>query len=385
MPTYFSYPTRVVWGAGSLAKLPEEIRLAGGSRALFVTDDGVIKAGIARRAQLLLEEAGIRYELFTNLAPNPTEADVWKGVDAYRAANADCIVAVGGGSPLDVARAIRLALNHPPPLSRYDDATGGDVNVTEELPPLFCAATTAGTGSEVSRSAVVYLPDTGRKTVLFSPRLIATAAIADPELTESLPPHLTAWTGLDAFTHCLEAYVALGDHPLADALAIDGIRRAATALPRLLDNARDLAMRAEMMAAAIEGAMAFTKGLGAAHAIAHAVGAVVPSVHHGLANAIALPAVCRFNVEEAHPRFARVAEAMGEPPGKDDRAMAEAACRRVEELCRRCGIPPRLADVGVRREELPELVQRAVEDASHRTNPRPVPPEEMERLIASLL
>ena len=385
MPTYFSYPTRVVWGAGSLAKLPEEIRRAGGSRLLFVTDDGVVKAGIVRRVQDLFDAAELRYQLFTRISPNPTEADVWAGVEAYRAANADCIVAVGGGSPLDVARAIRLALNHPPPLSRYDDATGGDVNVTEELPPLFCAATTAGTGSEVSRSAVVFLPDTGRKTVLFSPRLIATAAIADPELTESLPTHLTAWTGLDAFTHCLEAYVALGDHPLADALAIDGVRRAATALPRLIDNRRDLAMRSEMMAAAIEGAMAFQKGLGAAHAIAHAVGAVVPSVHHGLANAIALPSVCRFNVEEAHPRFARIAEAMGEPPGKEDVAMAEAACRRVEELCRRCGIPAKLSDVGVRKEQLAELTRRALEDASHRTNPRPGAEAEMERLIAGLL
>lgn len=385
MPTYFSYPTRVIWGAGSLVKLPEEVRRPGGSRVLLVTDDGVIKAGLARRAELLLDEADLRYQLFSNLSPNPTEADVWRGVEAYRAANADCLVAIGGGGPLDVARAIRLALNHPPPLSRYDDATGGDVNVTEALPPLVCVATTAGTGSEVSRSAVVYLPDTGRKTVLFSPRLIADAAIADPELTEALPPHLTAWTGLDAFTHCLEAYVALGDHPLADALAIDGVRRAAHALPRLMDQGRDLPMRAEMMAAAIEGAMAFQKGLGAAHAIAHAVGAVVPSVHHGLANAIALPSVCRFNVEEAHPRFARIAEAMGEPGGKDDVALADAACRRVEALCRRCGIPAKLSEVGVKREQLAELTRRALEDASHRTNPRPVPAEEMERLIAGLL
>src|SRR5262249_42260245 len=156
--------------------------------------------------------------------------------------------------------------------------------------------------------------------------------------TLGLPPKPTAWTGMDAFTHCLEAYVALGDHPLADALAIDGLRRAAKALPEVMDDPRNLAARSDMMAAAIMGAMAFTKGLGAAHAIAHAVGAVVPTAHHGLVNAIVLPSVCRFNVAEAHPRFARVAEAMGEPHG-NDKEMAEAACKRVARLCWQVGIP----------------------------------------------
>ena len=385
MPTYFSYPTRVVWGAGSILKLGEEVRKADGTKVLVVTDRGVIAAGLSRHVENLLTEADLQYAVFSDLQPNPVEADVWRGVEAFRAIDADCIVAIGGGAPLDTARAIRLAVNHPRPLSRYDDATGGDVNVTEPLPALICIATTAGTGSEVSRSAVIKLDDTGRKTVLFSPRLVATCAIADPELTLGLPAKPTAWTGMDAFTHCLEAYVALGDHPLADALAIDGVRRAARALPAVMDNPNDLAARTDMMAAAIEGAMAFTKGLGAAHAIAHAVGALVPTAHHGLVNAIVLPAVCRFNEEEAHPRFARIAEAMGEPPAADERRMADRACTLVTELCRRVGIPEKLTAAGVTAEMIPRLVDLALEDASHRTNPRPFTREDCERMLRSLL
>lgn len=385
MPSYFSYPTRVVWGAGSIRKLGEEVRKADGTKVLVVTDAGVIAAGLARRVENLLTEADLQYAVFSELQPNPVEADVWRGVDAFRSIDADCIVAIGGGAPLDTARAIRLAVNHPKPLSRYDDATGGDVNVTEPLPPLICIATTAGTGSDVSRSAVVKLEDTGRKTVLFSPRLIATSAIVDPELTLGLPPKPTAWTGMDAFTHCLEAYVALGDHPLADALAIDGVRRAARALPAVMDNPNDLAARAEMMAAAIMGAMAFSKGLGVAHAIAHAVGAVVPNAHHGLVNAIVLPSVCRYNEEEAHPRFARIAEAMGEPVIADERKMADRACTRIAELCRRVGIPERLSAVGVTADMIPRLTELALEDASHRTNPRPFTREDCEQLLRSLL
>ncbi len=385
MPTYFSYPTRVVWGPGSIEQLGEEVKRAGGSRVLLVTDPGVIQAGLASRVEALLAKAGLPSATFAELKPNPVEADVWRGVQAYQDAKADCLVAVGGGAPLDVARAIRLAVHHPKPLSRYDDATGGDAYVTEPLPPMICAATTAGTGSDVGRSAVVVLEDTKRKTVLFSPRLIATSTIADPELTVGLPPKPTAWTGMDAFTHCLEAYVAPGDHPLADALAIDGVRRVTHALPRVLAEPKDLAARSDMMAAAIMGAMAFTKGLGAAHAIAHAVGAVVPEVHHGLCNAVVLPSICRFNKDHAPARFARIAEAMGERPDQDEATLAEAACRRVEALCRQVGIPAKLSDVGVRAEHVPALVDKALEDASHRGNPRPFGREDCERILRALV
>lgn len=386
MPTVFSWPTRVVWGAGSIVKLPEEIRRADGTKVLVVTDPGVVRAGIVERVERLLEEAMLPHFVFSSVRTNPTEAQVWQGVDAFRAIGADCIVGIGGGASLDTARAIRLAIHHPRPLSRYDDAKGGDVWVTESLPPLLCVPTTSGTGSEVSRSAVIQLDDTGRKTVLFSPRLLATCAICDPELTLGLPREITAWTGMDAFTHCVEAFVALGDHPLADAVAIEGVHRVARALPAVVDDPNDLAGRSALMAAAMMGGLALVKGLGACHAIAHAIGAAVPTAHHGLVNAILLPAVCRYNVEQAHPRFARIAEAMGEPCGAgDERKMAERACTRIEDLCRRVGIPAKLSEVGVGPDRIPRIVDLALEDASHRCNPRPFDREGCEAILRQLV
>ncbi|AKU91886.1 iron-containing alcohol dehydrogenase [Vulgatibacter incomptus] len=385
MPTRFSFPTRVVWGAGSIGKLAEEVRLAGGLKVLVVTDRGVIDAGIIDHVRRMLEEAQLAHSVFSEIHSNPIESDVWRGVAAFRELDADVIVGIGGGAPIDTARAIRLAVHHPQPLSRYDDAADGGRFVTGELPPLIAIPTTAGTGSEISRSAVVLLDDTKRKTVLFSPRLMSTCAIVDPELTTGLPAKPTAWTGMDAFTHCLEAYVSLGDHPLADALAIEGIRLASRALPAVMKNGGDLSSRTEMMSAAMMGGIALTKGLGAAHAIAHAVGAVA-DVHHGLTNAVVLPAVCRFNEAQAHPRFARVAEAMGEDrKGRSDRELADRACTRIESLCREVGIPPKLSDVGVVPNMIPAIVEKAVEDASHRTNPRPFTADDCERIVRSLV
>lgn len=385
MPSYFSFPTRIVWGEGAISKLAEEIRLAGGMHVLLVTDRGVIEAGILDRIEPLLREAQLRHRVFSEVHSNPVESDVWAGVAAFRDHGADVIVAVGGGAAIDTARAIRLAVDHPPPLSRYDDAAGGDVNVTEPLCPMIAVPTTAGTGSEVSRSAVVLLDDTHRKTVLFSPRLMATCAIADPVLTEGLPQKPTAWTGMDAFTHCLEAYVAVGDHPLADALAIEGIRLVSRALPRAYRDGRDLSARADMMAAAMMGGIALTKGLGVAHAIAHAVGAVA-DVHHGLVNAIVLPRVCRFNEMQAHPRFARVAEAMGvDCQGRSERELADAACAHVSQLCSDLHIPRKLSEVGVVPHMIPAIVEKAMADASHRRSPRPLQPEDCHRILVDLV
>ncbi|HWV37107.1 MAG TPA: iron-containing alcohol dehydrogenase [Vulgatibacter sp.] len=385
MPSHFSFPMRVVWGEGAISKLAEEIRLAGGLHPLLVTDRGVIEAGILDRIEPLLREAQLRYRVFAQVHSNPIESDVWAGVAAFQDHGADVIVAVGGGAAIDTARAIRLAIHHPPPLSRYDDAVGGDANVTGPLCPMIAVPTTAGTGSEVSRSAVVLLDDTHRKTVLFSPRLMATCAIADPVLTESLPKKATAWTGMDAFTHCLEAYVAIGDQPLADALAIEGIRLASRALPRACRDGRDLSARADMMAAAMMGGIALTKGLGVAHAIAHAVGAVV-DVHHGLVNAIVLPRVCRFNEMQAHPRFARVAEAMGvDCQGRSERELADAACMHVSQLCSDLHIPRKLSEVGVVPHMIPAIVEKAMADASHRKSPRPLEPEDCRRILVDLV
>ncbi|MGZ5957933.1 MAG: iron-containing alcohol dehydrogenase, partial [Myxococcaceae bacterium] len=326
--TVFSWPTRVVLGPGALRRLPEEVRRLGLHRPLVVTDAGVVKAGLVDRVISILGEAGLVHVLFDRVTPDPTERDVFAGLEAYRTGGCDGIIALGGGSPLDAAKLVQLLTSHAPPLSQYDDATGGDRFVVHPLPPLIAIPTTAGTGSEVSRSGVAFLQDTRRKTVIFAPALLPRVAICDPELTYGLPPRATAATGLDAFTHCLEAYLSNGFHPLADAVAIDGIRRVARSLPVVMQEPTHLHARLDMMIAAMEGAMAFQKGLGNAHALAHAL-TPIAGLHHGLANAVVLPSVMAFNRDAVRARLARVAIAMGEPTGALEDVLAGVAIDRV--------------------------------------------------------
>jgi 4-hydroxybutyrate dehydrogenase len=368
--TVLSWPTRIVLGAGAIARLPDEVRRLGMHRPLLVTDLGVVKAGLADTVIGVLSEAGIVHVLFDHVTPDPVEKDVFAGLEAYRTGDCDGIIALGGGSPLDTAKLVQLLTSHPPPLSRYDDATGGDQYVTRPLPPLLAIPTTAGTGSEVSRSGVAFLEDTARKTVVFAPALLPRTALCDPELTFGLPPRTTAATGMDAFTHCLEAYVSNGFHPLADAVAIDGIGRVARSLPLAMREPRNVHARLDMMIAAMEGAMAFQKGLGNAHALAHAL-TPVAGLHHGLANAVVLPAVMEFNRGVAAARLARVAVAMGEPSGTRDELLANRAIERVRALNRELGLPPRLSEAGVREPDLPRISELAFRDASHQANPRP--------------
>src|SRR5215472_13522170 len=364
-----SYPTRVVFGPGALQRLPGQIERLKLPKPLIVTDPGIAKSGLLARVLDVLKQAGVSSGLFDRVNPDPTEKDVFSGLAAYREQGCFGLVALGGGSPLDAAKLIQLLTTHEPPLSRYDDAAGGDRFVRDDLPPLIAIPTTAGTGSEVSRSGVATLQDTGRKTVIFSPQLMPKAAICDPELTVGLPPGPTAATGMDAFTHCLEAYVATGVHPLADALAIDGIARVARSLAIAVRNGSDLVARSEMMVAAMEGAMAFQKGLGACHALAHAL-TPISRIHHGLANAIALPTVMEFNRGACTARLARAAIAMGDNPLARPEVLAENAVERVRQLNAEIGIPGRLRDAGVNETDLPRVASRAFEDASHRTNPR---------------
>src|SRR3954462_8456610 len=226
MASVMSFPTRIVYGKGAIKELPGELKRAGASRPLLVADKGILQAGLLRFVTPLLEQAGIKTQIFSDFQAHPTGADAVRGIEAYRAAGADSVRGIGGGASLDMAKAIALLVNHPPPVAQYDDAKGGDVRITGQVPPILQVPTTAGTGSEVGRSTVLVID--GTKTVIFSPALMAKAAILDPELTIGLPPFITAATGMDALTHNLEAYIAKGDHPLADAIAIDGLRRIAT-------------------------------------------------------------------------------------------------------------------------------------------------------------
>src|SRR3954466_9809914 len=362
MASVMSFPTRIVYGKGAIQRLPNELKRAGATRPLLVTDKGILQAGLLRFVTPLLEQAGLKAQVFTEFAANPTDADAIRGGEAYRAAGADSVLGVGGGASLDMAKAIALLVNHSPPLARYDDAKGGDAFITSNVPPILQVPTTAGTGSEVGRSTVLVID--GTKVVIFSPALMAKAAILDPELTVGLPPFITAATGMDALTHNLEAYVAKGDHPLADAIAIDGLRRIAGHLKRAVQNGKDLEAREQMLLGSAFGAIAFQKGLGACHSVAHAL-TPVAGTHHGLANSLMLPAVINFNRMAAEERLAPAAGARGAAAARGAPAPAVAlgadpkmrvqerahlCVELVDDLRGECGWPRRLSQAGVTRE-----------------------------------
>ena len=384
MASYMSFPTRVVHGAGSVSTLADEIHRLDKKRVLVVTDKGVVKAGVARRVTDLLDEAKLPWKLFDAISSNPVEADVWAGVEAFRAAEADIFVGVGGGAPLDVAKVIGLAATHPKPLSRYDDWTGGDRFVEDKIAPIVAIPTTAGTGSEVGRSGVIILDDTQRKTVLFSPYLMPKVAILDPELTVGLPAFITAATGFDALTHGVEAYIGKGNHPLADAMAIDCVRRCGKALVRAVTHGTDLAARMEMQIAAMEGAIAFQKALGATHSIAHALSPVA-GTHHGLANALMLPTILEFNREAAEARLADVAIALGADSKAPARELAAEAVRLITKMRADCSLPATLSSTGVTSAMIPRLVEIAVADGCHANNPRPVTESDFRHLIQTAM
>jgi alcohol dehydrogenase class IV len=363
-PTIWSFPTRIVFGVGAVGEVGAEARRAGGSRALVVTDKGVVAAKLLDRVEASLKKAALEVAVFDGVLGNPVEKNVHDGVRAFHEAKADVIIALGGGSPLDVGKLVRLAARHTRPLVDYDDATGGDQFITADVPPMLAIPTTAGTGSEVGRSGVVTLDVNKRKTVIFSPHLMANAAILDPEMTRTMPPGVTASTGFDALTHCLEAYVAKGDHPMADGIALEGIRLVRKHLERAVSHGDDLEARGGMMKAAMMGAVAFQKGLGACHSLAHPLSSIC-GLHHGLANAVALPSVVEFNEPAAGERLAEVSALLGGAPSA--RGCADA----LRALRQRIGLPASLEQAGVTADKLDALADLAIEDACHTLNPRP--------------
>ncbi len=350
----FSFPTAILFGAGSISRLPAELEVRGMQRPFLVTDGGLLNTQVLVRLRELVPHAAI----FSGVDPNPTEKNVLDGVEFYRINNCDSIIGVGGGSPLDAAKAIRLKVAHPLDLAEYDDNIGGAAKITSSLPLYIAVPTTAGTGSEVGRSTVITIAVTNRKTVIFSPYLIPDLAIADPELTVEMPPKITAGTGMDAFTHNVEAYLSKGFHPICDAIAIGGAKMVYKHLPRVMRNSGDVESRGQMMVAAMMGAIAFQKGLGAVHSLAHPLSSEF-GMHHGTSNAVLLPAVLEFNRSSVPERFADLEQALG----KD-----VAVCTR--ELNEIGGIPPRLRDNGIPEDALPALADKAVQDGCHLLNPR---------------
>jgi alcohol dehydrogenase class IV len=372
----WAFPTTVVFGAGAVSTLADHVRRIGARRALVVCDPGVVKVGIADRVRALLEAGGIAAAVFDAVDPNPVEKNVTDGVSAYRAHGAECVVAVGGGSPLDTGKLIALKVTHDRPLADFDDAVDGGRFVNPNVPPIVTIPTTAGTGSEVGRSGVATLAATGRKTVIFSPHLLAKAALLDPELTRSMPPRVTAATGFDALTHCLEAYVSTGDHPMADAIALGGLELCAVHLARAVEQGDDVAARGGMMKAAMMGAVAFQKGLGACHSLAHPLSSE-KGMHHGLANALCLPAVVDFNESVARAKLERIARILD--------AGATSCATAVRALRDRVGLPRGLAAEGIGPADVAKLADKAFEDACHRSNPRPTTRDDLAGLYAASL
>ncbi|WP_428268044.1 iron-containing alcohol dehydrogenase [Haliangium sp.] len=373
----FNYPTTILYGPGATRELAQRLaQRAGGEddrRVLLVTDPGLVDAGLAEAVSDNLSEAGLTVTVHSEVHGNPVEADVVSGVERWRDSGSRAIVALGGGSPMDAAKAIAVLATHDGPLSRFDDAQGGDRFITAPLPPIYAIPTTAGTGSEVGRAGVIVCADTGVKTVIFHPDLLPRIAVLDPELTVGLPPHLTAATGMDAFTHGLEAYLAQGFHPMADAIALGCMELVVQHLPAAVARGEDLSERGHMLLAATMGATAFQKGLGIIHSMAHPLSTRY-GIHHGLANALLMPPVLAWQLEakaaaftaDLWSRHARVARLFGS--ARDPGDLPEA----IAELCRRVGITDTLSDHGLRDDDIPALADEAAADGCHRTNPIPV-------------
>jgi 4-hydroxybutyrate dehydrogenase len=357
-----TYLTRIQFGAGAVGLLAEELALLGVRAPLVITDKGLVATGLAARVIALLPD---RVAVFAGTPGNPTEAAVLEAVAVYRQAGCDGIVAVGGGSSIDLAKGVALLATHPGPLDQYAAILGGVARISADMPPLIAIPTTAGTGSEVGRAALITLTD-GRKLGFISPHLIPNVAICDPELTLGLPPGLTAATGMDAISHCIETFLSPRFNPPAEAIALDGLARAIRWLPKAVETGADLNARSEMMMAALQGGMCFQKGLGAVHAMSHPLGGLeAPRLHHGTLNAVIMPAVLRYNEAYCGDKYARLRTAMGLAADAD---IAEF----IADLNARLGMPKSLSAMGVPAECLPAMIAGAVKDHSTATNPRPM-------------
>lgn len=361
----YNFPTSIRFGAGVIDELAPHLKTEGLKHALIVTDPGLSKLPVFHAVLMRLQAEGLRTTVFSEIAKNPVQSNVLAGVEAFHRDHCDSIVGFGGGASMDVARAIALKAHHPLDLFAYDDALGGDRFVTEAVPHFVTVPTTSGTGSEVGRSTVIADDVTHEKKILFSPRLMAKKVFADPELTMGLPAFVTAATGMDALTHCVEAYLARGFSPLCDGVALEGIRLIAGSLEKATASP-DLESRAKMMMGALMGAAAFQKGLGIVHSLAHPLSTLV-DMHHGLANAVMIPYGMEFNLPVSGPRMKTIAETIGLPSPSGETFIAW-----LRELNRKLGIPARLTELGVSPSQIDKLSDLASLDPCHGSNERPV-------------
>ncbi|MAG97586.1 MAG: iron-containing alcohol dehydrogenase [Alphaproteobacteria bacterium] len=372
-----NYLTRIQFDFGALGMLAEELKELNVTRPLVVTDEGIVAAGVLDKVREKLPSA-IWSAVFDQTPANPTEAAVKQALEVYQNQECDGIVAVGGGSPIDLAKGVALLATHPEPLSQYAFILGGAPRITVPSAPLAAVPTTAGTGSEVGRAALLTLDD-GRKLGFIGPHIIPDVAICDPELTLGLPPYLTAATGMDALTHCIEVFLSPRINPPADAIALDGAGRAMRNIERATTEGSDRDARWQMMMASLQGGMGFQKGLGAVHAMSHPLGGLAePVLHHGTLNAVILPAVLRFNADSCDDKYQRLAAAMNLSPETD-------LASTIEDLNRRLGLPASLREIGVSDDVVPGMVEGALADHSNATNPRPTSTEDYQALFAAAM
>ena len=371
------YLTQIQFDFGAIQQLAAECARVGISRPLVVTDAGVKAAGVLQKALDALGDLPVT--VFDQTPPNPTEASVRAALAAWESGHCDGLIAVGGGSSIDLAKGLAIMATHEGPLKTYATIEGGSPKISASVAPLIAVPTTSGTGSEVARGAIVIVDD-GRKLGFHSWNLMPKAAICDPELTLGLPPALTAATGMDAIAHCMETFMAPAFNPPADGIALDGLERAWHHIERATQDGSDREARLNMMSASMQGAMAFQKGLGAVHSLSHSLGGVNPKLHHGTLNAMFLPAVVSFNAQaasiQAERRLDRMARVMGLGSGAD---IPEA----LRDLNARLGLPRGLADMGVQEAWFDKVIAGAMADHCHKTNPRIATPEDYRALLSA--
>jgi alcohol dehydrogenase class IV len=374
----YNFPTVVRFGAGSIKELPGHLTANGLKKVLLVTDPVVSGLDFFSTIKSNLSDNNISIEVFSDIHKNPVKSDVLKGREAFNQTERECIIGIGGGAAMDVARAIALSIHHHRDLFDYDDLIGGDQYVTEAVPYFITVPTTSGTGSEVGRSAIISEDDTHRKRILFSPKLLAKIVFADPLLTMELPAFVTAATGMDALTHNMEAFIAKGFHPMAEGIALEGIRLINESIVDAT-NQPTLESRSKMMIASLMGAVAFQKGLGVVHSLAHPLSSLLDT-HHGLANAVNLPYGMRFNVPGMEEPFRRVAKTM-----ELQEETGNAIVNHLFSLNTQLNLPTTLGAIGVKEEHIETLADLAFADFCHPSNPKPVTRQDFKTLYTEAL
>lgn len=372
----WSYPTSVKFGPGRIKELPAVCKQLNMSRPLLVTDPGLVNSPIVQAVVSDCHTHGVPVEIFSNFQGNPLGKNVDDGVAAYKESGCDGVIAFGGGSALDVGKAIAFMAPQTRPLWDFEDIGDNYLRAaTETLPPVIAVPTTAGTGSEVGRASVITNEETHTKVIIFHPRMMPNVVISDPELTVGLPPHLTAATGMDALAHCLEAYCSPMYHPMAEGVAVEGMRLIKEYLPRAVKDGSNLEARSAMLAAGSMGAVAFQKGLGAIHSLSHPIGALY-NTHHGLTNAVFMPYVLVYNRGQIEQKMDRLAGYLELPQGGFDGVL-----NWIMQLREELKIPNTLAGLGVDDSRFSELSEMAFKDPSTGGNPRPCDAHDMKEMF----